>query len=176
MRKFCFLILILIFSSVSFAQTSSENSNKIAVIDTNILSDKEKGIKRLTQAENSYHVENFTAYSLSKRIDALEKEINLLLDQNKPINEKYVELQKLKKELENAQEEKKAEYKRKYSIIVEPVVEKIRKKLQEFSELNKYAVVIDKSQASIIVQGEVEDITEEFIKFCNDSFEKEESK
>jgi Skp family chaperone for outer membrane proteins len=175
-KKFGFLILIIIFASVSFAQTKSETSIKIAIVDTNVFNDREKGIKRLVKAENSYNIEHFTEHSLSKEIKVLEKEIDLLLNQNKPINEKYVELQKLKKELENAQEEKKAEYKRKYSIIVEPVIEKIRNKLQELNKLNGYILVIDKSNGSILIEGEVEDITEEFIKFCNESFEKEKPK
>lgn len=171
---FGFLFLILIFSSLSFAQIKSQASIKIAVIDTNIFNDTEKGIKKFVKAEDSYNIEHYQEHSLTKKINELENEINYLLSQNKPINEKYVELQKLRNELENAQAESKAEHKRKYSIVVEPVNERIRSKLDEFNKLHGYALVVDKSNGSILIDGGVEDITEKFIRFCNESFEKEE--
>lgn len=173
MRKFSFLILILILTSVTFAQTTSENSTIVAVVDANVFNDREKGINRLVQAENSYNIENYEARSLSKKISALEKEIDLLLNQKSPINEKYLELQKLKGELLIAEDATRVEYKRKYSIIVEPVIEKIRIKLQEFNKIYGYALIIDKTFDSILVEGKVDDITEKFIQFCNESFEKE---
>jgi uncharacterized FlaG/YvyC family protein len=142
MKKICILIFILIFSSVCVAQT------KVALIDTSVFSDREKGIKILVKAENSYSIEYYEIGPLTKRINELDKE-------------------------------KKSEYERKYSIIVKPVIEKISGKLQEFIKSKGYTIVIDKSQTTGIVgivEDKTEDITKEFIRFCNESFEVNEIK
>ncbi len=131
------LILTMVFTASVFAQANqSGNSNKIAVIDTSLFNNQKQGIKKLIQAERSYSIENFEGYDLKKEINELETKIIYLLSKNESINESYTELQKLKAELKDNQEHTKAEYHRKYSIVVEPVIEKIRRKIIEFSKIN----------------------------------------
>jgi Skp family chaperone for outer membrane proteins len=172
MKLISLLILILVLTAASYAQSTT--ANKVAVIDTEAFSKREQGIKKLIRAENSYSIESFGEENyLTEKIDTLKKEIYCLQNQNKSIADKNDELQKLKAELKNIREGKKAEYERKYSLVVSPVVEKIREKLKDFAKLKGYVIVIDKSEDSILVEGEVDDITSDFIRFCNESFEKE---
>jgi len=55
---------------------------------------------------------------------------------------------------------------------VEPIIQKIREKLKEFAKQKGYVIIVDKF-SSIPVEGEADDITLEFIQFCNDYFNKE---
>lgn len=171
MKIISFLFLTLILSASAFAQTAT--SNKVAVVDTSIFSDPTKGIKILVKRENSYNIEYYLEQTLRKRINELEKEVYCLQNQNKSSEKKSEELKKLKAELKRTEENKKAEIERKYSLIVKPVIEKIREKLKEFANLKGYAIVIDKSNTSLLIEGEVDDITSDFIRFCNEIFEKE---
>ena len=165
---------MLILTTSAFTQTNQTvSSNKIAIIDTSVFNDREGGIKILIQAEQSYNIEYYEKHSLMEKIDKLEKDINYLIRENQSINEKYIELQKLQAEFKLVKESKKADHNKKYSIFVSPVIEKISKKIKEFSKLKGYAIVIDKFESSILFESGTDDITSEFIKFCNDSFDKE---
>lgn len=168
---------MLILTASAFAQAEQKlASNKVVIIDTTVFNNNTQGIKRLVVAERSFNVEHFYKHSLTKQIKTLEKELFSLDKQSKSFCEKSLELQKLKDELIRASEETKAEYERKYSLIVIPVIEKVREKLKEFFRVKGYAIIIDKSDilnSQTLIEGETEDITLAFIKFCNDSFEKE---
>ena len=147
----------------------------IVKIDTSIFGDSEKGIKILVKAERNFDLEYFKEAALIRKIEKLKKEINDLLFQDIPINENYIKLQNLENELKDAQLASKNEYERRYSILVTPIIEKIREKLEEFANLNGYPIILEESKAGFIVSGEIDDLTFEFIKFCNESFEKEKS-
>jgi Skp family chaperone for outer membrane proteins len=176
------LAFIFVFTVLAIAQ--SENNqlttfNKIAVIDTFVFHDKQKGIKRLIQAINFVRVEGYKLYDLEEKIEKLKKEIFCLESQNKSVDEKKIELQKLEDEFKRTEAEKKALYEKQHSIIVTPVAEKISEKLKEFAKLKGYKVVVDKFsllEPSITIVNEWQDITSEFIEFCNDYFEKEKLK
>lgn len=168
--------------TVSFSQAKSEETNtsknecfKVAVINTMTFYDKEKGIKKLVQAENLLgFIEYFEIHSLTKRIEKLENEIHLLQSQGKSVEEKNAELKGLKEELKLAWKQKKAEIERKTDILVKPVIDEIAVKLEEFAKLKGYTVVLDLAKSkSILVVTHGIDITVEFIQFCNDHFDKE---
>ena len=174
MRTIHLSILILILTVSAFSQSNKKNiSNKVVLIDTSVFADKQQGIKILLQLYESYLAENRKPILLSERIDMLERELNNLQRHNKPIKEKYEEIQKLKVELNNAQKETTSERRKRYSIIQKSIVEKIVEKLKEFVKLKGYAIVIDKFHKGFLLESEIEDITKFFIQFCNESFEKE---
>ena len=170
------IALILVFTTSTFAQVQKVNSNpncKIAVVDSSVFDDRINGIKVLVKAKNSYFNESFYLSDLKKDIDDVKKQINLLIAQNQSINEKYVELQKLKSKFLMAKEQSEFNERKRYSIVVSPIDKKIREKLDEFILQNGYALVMDITETEVIIKGNTENITMAFIKFCNESFEKE---
>ena len=178
--KFILLLIVpFVFASTAMAQTKkpqAPSQAKVAMVDTYVFSDENKGIKVLVKAIRSYSNDNFIEYPLREQIKKLEEEINDLLNQGATINEKYVELGKLKAELSRMEESDKASESKRYSIIVGPVEKKIFEKVKEFAKLKGYFIIFDKSkleQSPIFIEGEIEDVTVEFIKFCNDAFDKE---
>ncbi len=168
------VVLFLIFPASLFAQTNrNPDSSKIAVIDTSIFDDNEKGIKLLVNAKRSYHIEYFEIHALKKRIENVKSEIKLLIERNEPINEKFIELRRLENELDESEKAKVKEFDRKWNLVITPLENKIKEKLKEFASKNGYAVLIDKKSTGFLIENDIKDVTFEFIKFCNDSFEKE---
>lgn len=169
---------MLIFANISNAQienTQVANTSKVAKLHTDLFN-KEHGIKVLIQAENTYNVEYYEQFSLEKKINNLKEEINYLLGRKEPINDKYAELQKLTVKLNQVNATTKAERERKFSLIVAPIIKKINKKVKEFAKLKGYFLVLDEYSEAQLIEGEIVDATWEFIKFCNESFDKEKLK
>ena len=172
MKKFLPLILFLMLSASVFAQTGGNSVVvKAALIDTKAFDDGEKGIKLLVNAnEILKNIEYFEINNLTKRIKETKLEIDSLIAAKKPITEAFSKLKALENQLGKAEAEKKEEFNRKYSYVVAPVMDKIRKKFAEFALKKGYTILIDKSNGSVLTESDVEDVTTEFVKFCNDAF------
>lgn len=172
------LTFILLLASFAFAQTKNKPSvtvNKVALLNWELISDKDAGIKRLVEAERllSEQEPGELANILSYRIDELDKEIFCLKSQNQPFQEKVDEREKLNKELTLAKAKENERIEKLISTLITPVEKKIIEKLKEFARLKGYPIIINKSRPPIFIEGEPVDITIEFIKFCNESFDKE---
>jgi Skp family chaperone for outer membrane proteins len=164
--------LVLILTTGAAAQTVAVKG-KVAVINTYIFGDEERGIKKLAVALRSLYGEDPGAAALEEQRTAAQKEIDARIAQNKPINEAYLKLNALNSEYNRRLGNRKTEIDKKHRLFVEPVYEEIRGKLKEFTALKGYSVVIDIGDSGFLVEGEIDDITQEFIQFCNDAFEKE---
>jgi Skp family chaperone for outer membrane proteins len=179
------LISVLIFSTAGFAQTEKAAKGKVAVIDTSIWDNKDRGIKKLAEAVQSlYFGDGSVTQSYKTQLTdfdvqtkELQKEIDSLIAQNKPVNDAYIKLRNLNVEFIRTVNRRNAELNTKYKSIVLPVFEEVKKKAKEFAELKGYSVILDRQEMLFLVggqlDGEIYDITQDFIKFCNDSFDKE---
>lgn len=175
------LIFVLLLSASAFAQTERipAKANKIAVVNSAFFYDEKLGIRKLASAEKLMGMTDCIAfekyYSTFMEIERLEKEIIALEYQKLSVKDKLKQLEKLKDENNKAKNEDEACRRKIRSENVDPVVKDVRKKLQEFAKQKGFVVVIDAVQDSafLIIESEYTDITSEFIKFCNDSFEKE---
>lgn len=154
-------------------------TGKIAIINSARFYVGKPAINKLALAERQMGMTDcaasFRYFSLLQEIKKLENEIAELKCQKLAIEGKIEQLEKLKDESNKAKNEE-AVCKRDFrKMTVEPIIESVRKKLQEFIKQKGYFVVIDVAQddSFLIIDGEYTDITEDFIKFCNDSFEKE---
>ena len=113
--------------------------------------------------------------SFMTQMKDLQKQVDLLIAQNKPISEEYAKLQKIKFDVTKLVNDRNAIINTKIKLTVQPLYEEIRKKAKEFAALKGYSVVIDKSFTNFLVPGEITDVTREFAEFCNDAFDKEKS-
>lgn len=179
MKIFQITLGVALFISTFTIWTNAQNkealeTKKIAVIDTNLFEDETKGIKLLFQKKiTSESSENFYLFGLIDRVTNLEKEIDELLIKKVSINEKYIELLKLKAEFKEAKERDEESNRKRYSLMVAPINQRIQQKINEFIKLKGYSVVFQKDGILELSDIEVTDITSEFIRFCNESFEKE---
>jgi Skp family chaperone for outer membrane proteins len=170
------LIFVLILSALASAQMeqTSVKTGKVAVIDTYLFYDETRGIKKLVEAKKIVYSESSSNISsLDTQINDLQKEIDSLIAQNKSINEAYLKLDKLVLERNGASRKNQDEIIKRHKLFLRPVYEEIKKKAKDFAELKGYSIIVDKSEVNFLVEGEVDDITSEFIQFCNDAFDKE---
>jgi Skp family chaperone for outer membrane proteins len=149
--------------------------NKIAGVDTDAFYDEKSGIKILTNAVISTYDDDFDTPRIRKRVVELKVEIQRLKTLTKPVESQELEIAKLEAELQKRQEL----YEKRRSILFEPLLKKIQSKLEIFSTQKGYTKIIDlsddKSINAVLYFDESIDKTTEFIKFCNEEFEKEKS-
>jgi Skp family chaperone for outer membrane proteins len=179
-QKFGFgLAFILAFAVLAIGQTEKTQSvthNIIAQVSSEMFYNEKSGIKELVRAENALKAEFSEsgmrpAYFLSE-IEKLEKEIFCLQSQDKEVTEKVAKLRKLKDEHKTISEKIEQGYQKRGEQIVKPIIEKIREKLKEFAKLKGYKAIVDKS-FSLFIEVQTNDVTSEFIRFCNEAFDKE---
>lgn len=181
MKTIAFCILLTITTiSVSAQTAKSINSAKVAVINTLSFYDEMTGIKKLALAEKQMGMTDCAASfhygSLIEEIKKLEKQIAELKCQKVAVDSKLLQLQKLKDESQQALKENDACKKKVREQSVEPIVKNVREKLKEFAKMNGYEIVIDKFtiiESLVEINNDLPDITTEFIKYCNDYFNKE---
>lgn len=178
------LTFTLAFTFLTFAQTEKTqtvNPNKIAIVNSMLFTDEKDGIYKLAQAEKLMGMTDCAAfekyYSTLKEIEQLKKEVAILEYQKLSITDKLDQLEKVKDENSRARIEDEACRRKIRSQSVDPIIESVRKKLEEFAKQKGYRVVIsaDQDTSFLIIDAEYTNITSEFIKFCNDAFDKEKS-
>ena len=111
------------------------------------------------------------------KIQNSEKEIYAGVRANTLTNEllavKVKEHESLISEFKNKESEFKVLAKKRDIEIVGEIKKRIAQALIQFAKQNGYTMVLDSSQSNAIIEEEPVDVTKEFIKFYNDSFEKE---
>lgn len=172
--KILIVILLLLITGFVSAQASSKSLVKIATVNTMRFEGDRDGIRKLVIYSNKASEVGFPASSsAAEEISIVEKEIRLLECQNLPTEAKTIQLKALKTKVIELQDSSRAAYKKRYSILVEPVINEIRAKLKEYASKNGYQVVVDTNtlnESPVILVGEnITDITEDFIKFFNKS-------
>lgn len=178
------IVLSLLLCVSSFAQ------NKVAVVDTDVFFDEKNGITELVVANNKFCSEAKPIYEQLERM--LEKQ-NKLVDEIKKaienckfecstqlVEKKIAEDGKFVDEIKLKANELINQLKKRKSELVVPVFKRIVEKVDIFKQKKGYLVIIDISknvESSFFIYEEDSsiDVTNEFIKFCNEEFEKEKS-
>lgn len=168
-------VLSLFLCVSSFAQI------KIAVVNSDAFHLETTGIKKLVVAVREIGFQDFDelfqASKLESQIEVLENEIDVLPCDGESLNTKVKKLKELKNEFKATKEKLHQRYETYDAKNIEPIRVKIRAKLKDFAEQNGFKLVLDKSKLEdsnfFIIEDEPVDITKEFIKFCNEEFEKE---
>lgn len=185
-KALCLIILTLSCFISSLAQ------NKIAFVNKQIFSDEKIGIRELVEANKNLDAEfeplDKELQSLSKKLQEIVIRVktgheyrNKKLTQaeiKKKSEENFLEVKKLSNEIHSKGEKaKNLHQKRKIELII-PINKKISEKLKEFTKQNGYEKIFDLSEneledSDLLYTNDPIDVTEEFIKFCNEEFEKE---
>lgn len=170
-RIFILSVFTLLFCISSFAQ------NKIVVIDSNAFYNEKSGIKILINAVIATYDCDFQSSSFIKKIGELKNEIENLKVNSKSTDEKVSELSKIEEEYNSYRKRRAESYKKRYSVLVEPIEKKIKDKLKLFINEKGFTQIIDLSDDRVVdavlyIDSSI-DVTNEFIKFCNEEFEKE---
>ena len=171
---------ILIFAGVC---AYSQQSMHVAMVDSGGF-DKAGGIRRLHQATSVLYSDGpctFSCYKLKEEIERLDKEIEDLNRTNEATGDRQKKHQQIKSELDRLESLDRANFKKLYGLLVEPVTSDIREMLKKFAVEKGFAVIIDQNSvlfdSSVLAVGEkMPDVTLDFVKFCNESFERKTNK
>jgi Skp family chaperone for outer membrane proteins len=186
MKIFGLIVLSLFLCVSSFAQ------DKIGVVDSNTFFSKEKGITELVVAnkklEDEFKIPNEELKTLNEKSLKIVIEIGnghnyrgaKMTDSEvrKRIDELASEAQNLSKRMNLILDEINPRIESRNKELIEPIIKRIDEKLEIFKYKKGYKVIIDKSlieKRMVFVSRKTFDITNEFIKFCNEEFEKEAS-
>ena len=165
--------LLLFLGGVSFAQ------NKIGFVDGYLFYDEKIGIKRLVEVVKLTYVCHFNGIDLEEKIVRVKNEIQELKILGKIAEQKKLELSELEEKIKKRNDEWRLADKKRFSILVEPIEKQVKEKLNSFKVKNGYIEIFDLSDDkildAILYLDKSLDITTEFIKFCNEEFEKEKS-
>lgn len=180
MRKVTKILIIIVLSL--FLCASSFAQNKIAVVDTSVFYDEKHGIMELVTANKQLEDEfkpkaekfNDIGKELAKDITSCSKTGHCDL---KELEKRITEYEKQNKEFK---ETFYTQFEKRRSEIVEPINRKIGDKAKEFVKKKGYAMLLDISKIDddwfICELCQDNDVTKEFIKFCNEEFEKEKAR
>lgn len=178
------IIFTALFAVSAFAQTGAAPATvtgKVGLINTFAFDDEKAGIAKYRAALNALDAEfktlNDELQASGARLQALGKEIdNLRKPGGAPIGEaalnaKVEEYRTLDTQIKRKQEDAKAQYNKRYPVVVGPVYGDILKALTDFAKQKGYAVILDgaKLEESGILMGfdEKYNVTAEFIQFYN---------
>ena len=169
MKLFQITFFILILAGVSFAQ------NKIGFINGYEFYDEKNGIKKLVEAVNSTFVCYFDGLELEDKAGKLKGDIQALKIMGKPIEQKVLELSEVEEQLKKLNEERILADKKRYTLLVGPIEKQINDKLELFANKNGYKKIFNivDLEDSLLYIDESSLVTKDFIKFCNEEFEKE---
>lgn len=161
--------LLIIFTTSSFA------NSKIAIVNGHSFYDEKSGIRKLIKAVEITYICNFDD-EVETRIAKLKTKIEELKKSGNSSNNESLELSKLEAAFKDRKEIRVLADKKRWSIIVEPVETEINEKLQLFSVKKDYTILNiaeDRVTDAVLYFDESIDVTKEFIKYCNEEFEKE---
>lgn len=182
------LVFAAVFAVSSFAQNSGGAQTagpvKIGIINTFAFGDEKAGITKYINALKAINTE-FTPTqteldTMNTRLSNLAKEIQVFRDQAStgkvPIDEKTVqakvdEAEKLQRDLKFKQEDAKARYEKRQQVVIGPVMQDIGKALQDFAKQKGFTLLLDiaKDEVGLVlaVGDEKIDVTKDFITYYN---------
>lgn len=183
--KILILFVLSLFLCVcSFAQ------NKIAAVNSYIFYDEKSGIKELVTANKKLEEEFAPS---QKELKSLNDKLSVfLIELDKCAHDSckkrsYEEAQKMMLEMETLSEKVKeitgeinTQIEKRKAELIEPINKRIAEKLELYRTTKSYKKIFDLGDnkiASAILGIDMSiDITNEFIKFCNEEFEKEKTR
>ncbi len=182
------LVFAAVFAVSSFAQNGGAAQPagplKIGIINTFAFGDEKAGITKYINALKAINTE-FTPTqteldTMNTRLSNLAKEIQVFRDQatagRVPIDEKTVqakvdEAEKLQRDLKFKQEDAKARYEKRQQAVIGPVMQDIGKALQDFAKQKGFTLLLDiaKDEAGLLlaIGDDKIDVTKDFITFYN---------
>lgn len=173
-----------LFAVSAFAQTTQPAAGKIGVINTTAFDDDKAGITKYTNAMNMLEKEfqpvNTELQTMLTRYQNMQKEIQTLQEQAQkgtvPVNQTTIQTKiddygKLERDIKFKQEDAKARFTSRQSILLGPVLQDIGKAMQEFAKQKGYILILDIAKLAnadlVLAMDEKADITKEFITFYN---------
>lgn len=192
MKKGSLFIVSLVFAAVFAVSSFAQNGGaaqpaspiKIGIINTFAFGDDKAGITKYINALKAINTE-FTPTqteldTMNTRLGNLAKEIQVFRDQatagRVPIDEKTVqakvdEAEKLQRDLKFKQEDAKARYEKRQQAVIGPVMQDIGKALQDFAKQKGFTLLLDiaKDEAGLVlaIGDDKIDVTKDFITFYN---------
>ncbi len=184
------LIFVLILSALAFAQTENPQTlsqNKIAVINTEAFYHKDTGIKELADVYSQLEIE-FKAKNdeLALMFEGSKKMLKEIEDfgvckfgcpSESVFKAKRDEYEKLLCKIQIENSVAKSLYKKRELELAGIVKKKVAEAIKQFAKEKGYVMVLDSSKdnASVIIEGETDEITKEFIKYYSENFTKSKS-
>jgi Skp family chaperone for outer membrane proteins len=179
----CF-VFTAIFAATAAAQTQpAAGSGRIGLVNINAFAAETGGITKfktaLTALETEFKPANdklrgmFTRYqTLGTEIENMRKNANPQVPMKpETVQAKVDEFQKLERDIKREQEDFKANYDRRYGVVIGPVFNDILKAMNEYAKAKGYAVILDgaKLEEASILMGfdDRYDVTKDFIAFYN---------
>ena len=157
---------------------SSLAQNKTAFVNKHFFSDEKTGIRELVEVNKQLEAE--FKQKIDKFNEAQKKFAEYLATCGKSghcheIEEKISARDNLDKKFRGNLE---SEFRKRKSELVFPVNKRIKEKLKEFAKQNNYGKIFDLSESELedsafLYTDDSVDVTKEFIKFCNEEFEKD---
>ena len=148
---------------------------RIAIIDSDVFGDPQKGIKRMIAALNTVNTE-FTPRqtelsNLKARVQTLVDQINSPAPGTTPqaLQQKQDQAAALQREWEYKTRETQAQYTRRMGVVMGPVYDDLSKALEDFARQHNISVILDSAKLSgaiFIANGNL-DITDDFIADYN---------
>ena len=176
------LMLAFAFQVSSFAQSESVAATKIALVSFEKFADASTGIKDVIavseKLEQEFSPHNQELRLLAENYTKLHNEIVQISKMREPrgllelFEKKINESELLTCKIITKQDAARSLYDKRESFLREEVNKKIAELLKIFAKEKGYNVVLDSSQKNIIIEGEIIDITNEFIQFYNSKTEK----
>ncbi len=171
-----------IFAVSAFAQTAPVG--KIGLVNTLAFDDKAgitKYVNVLTSLETEFKPKNDELTTLATKYQALQKELQNYQEMaskgtkipisDADLQKKADELDRMGRDIKFKQEDAKAQYQRRYQVVVGPVYQDIMKAMQDFTKQKGFSIILDGAkleEAGILIGFDDKyDVTKEFIIFYN---------
>ncbi|HMS10468.1 MAG TPA: OmpH family outer membrane protein [Pyrinomonadaceae bacterium] len=177
------LTMFFAFAFAASALAQAPAGGKIAVIDTLVFRDEKAGITKYVNALKSVNAEfapvQAELQALGTRIQNLDKEMTAMREAQQkgmPVDARAFETKRdeydrLLRDLKFKEEDAKARYERRISIMSEPLNQAIGTALNEYGKQKGYAIILDVSRDTagliVAIPDEKIDITKDFITFYN---------
>jgi Skp family chaperone for outer membrane proteins len=167
-------LCLMVFSGLAaFSQTTPFAGAKVAVIDTEVLSDPKAGITKLVKAidgiaaKHKSHEDELTA--AQKQLEALATEIGSGKLQGQALADKRQQADALQRQLTYNQDKYKREFDKDLETATTPVFTEINTAIQAYAKSRGIDMVIDvaKVPGAVLILNNSVDITDAFIKDFN---------
>jgi Skp family chaperone for outer membrane proteins len=179
MKLFSLPIFVIVFSLAVFAQ-----SIKTAKVNSDAFEDEKTGIKKLVDVLAKLDIEFNPKFDelkllqgkLKKFAEEIQQKYSGMYEPVRPLNiyEDVAIFEKIQMEFKEKQENANCFYQNRKKELMEPISKRIRVKLAEFNKIKGFAFIYDSADVNSIISNEESiDVTQDFIKFCNEEFEKE---
>ena len=176
-------LFLFISTSAQTATNTQTTTTKIAIINSAAFGDEKIGITKFVSAVNTVNAPfmsvNTELTTMSTRLQTLGKEIDAAREQlskgvavdEKSIQAKVDEAEKLERDIKFKQEDAKARYQKQYQAIVGPVMQAIGTGLQEYAKQKGFSLIFDASKDDrgflIAIGDDKVDVTKDFIAYYN---------